>query len=76
MAEVVGTLGRGEGREGGANGAPQAGDRARRGGAQAGFELGKDLLNGIEVGAIGRQVEQACPDGLNGVLHARHFMAR
>jgi hypothetical protein len=57
----VGTLGRGEGREGVANGDPQAGDRARRGGAQAGFELGKDLLNGIEVGAVGGQREQTPP---------------
>ena len=76
VAEVVGTFGRGEGRESGANGGPQAGDRAGRGSPQAGFEFGKDLLNGIEVGAVGGQVEQAGADGLNRLPHARDFMAR
>ncbi len=73
MADVVGTFGGREGLEGVANRGPQVGDRARRGGAQAGFELGKDLLDGIEVRAVGGQIEQTRPDGLDRVPHARDF---
>ena len=57
------------------HGRPQAGHRARGDGPQARFEFGKDLLDGIEVRAVGGQVEQPRPDGFNGLAHPSHFMA-
>ena len=74
MPEVVGTFGGGEGLESVANSGPQAGDRPGRGSPQAGFEFGKDLLNGIEVGTVGGQIEQARSDSLNRLPHPCDFM--
>ena len=74
MADIVGTFGGGEGLEGVANSGPQASDRAGRDSPQAGFEFGKDLLNGIEVGAVGGQIEHARPDSLNRLPDAGDFM--
>lgn len=34
--------------------------------AQEGFELGKDLLDRVEVGAVGRQEEELCANGADG----------
>ena len=74
MADVIGTLRRREGTESGPHGRPQARHRAWGDSAQAGFEFGKDLLNGIEVGAVGGQVEQMRADGGNRAAHAPDFM--
>ncbi len=74
-ADIVSTLGRREGREGRPHRRPQGGHRARRNGPQAGFEFGKDVFNRIEVGAVGGQVEQVRPSGLDRGAHASHFMA-
>ena len=38
--------------------------------AENGFELGEDLFDGIEIGAVGRQVERGCADRLNGLVYA------
>ena len=75
VADIVSTLGRREGREGRPHRRPQGGHRARRNGPQAGFEFGKDVFNRIEVGAVGGQVEQVRPSGLDRGAHASHFMA-
>ena len=74
MADIVGTLGRGEGGESWPDRRPQARHRAGGDGPQAGFEFGKDLLDGIEVGAVGRQIEQMRPDGFNRLANPAHFM--
>ena len=74
MADIVGTLRRGEGGERWPHRRPQAGHRTRDDRAQVGFEFGKDLLDGIEVGAVGRQIEQLRPDGFNRLTDPGHFM--
>ena len=38
--------------------------------SENGFELGEDLFDGIEIGAVGRQVERGCADRLNGLVYA------
>ena len=75
VADRVGTLGGGAGSEGRPHRGRQGGHGARRDGPQAGFEFGKDLLNGIEVRTVGGQVEQARPSGLERPAPAGHFMA-
>ena len=60
--------------EGGPHRRPQARHRTRGEGPQAGFEFGKDLFDGIEVGAVGRQIEQLRPDGFNRLADPGHFM--
>jgi hypothetical protein len=52
-----------------ADGVPQSADGTSGGLAQQGFELGEDLLDGIEIGAIGRQVEKMRADGLDRGAH-------
>ena len=42
---------------------------------QQGFELGKELLDWIEVGRVGRQVEQRCARGLDGLAYAQHLVS-
>ena len=74
MAEVIGTLRRGDGGESGPHGRPQARHRARGDRAQARFELGKDLLNGIEVGTVGGQVAQVRASRLDRLTHPGHFV--
>jgi hypothetical protein len=41
------------------------GDGARGGGSHQGFELGEGLLDRVQVGRVGRQVEEARPLGLD-----------
>ncbi len=74
MADIVSTFRRGEGGEGRPDRRPQAGHRTRGDRAQAGFEFGKALFDGIEGGAVGRQVEQLRPSRLDCVTHPSHFM--
>ena len=74
MADIAGTLRRGDGGQGGPDGRPQPLHRARGNGPQAGFEFGKDLLNRIEVRAVRGQVERPRPDGFQGRPHPGDFM--
>ena len=75
VADIVGTLRRGDGSQGWPHRRPQARHRTRGDRAQAGFEFGKDLLNGIEVRAVRGQIEQLCADGFNRLADPGHFMA-
>ena len=74
MADVIGTLRRGEGGESGPHGRPQARHRARGDRAQARFEFGKDLFDGIKVGTVGGQVKQPRAGRLNRLAHPGYFM--
>jgi hypothetical protein len=47
------------------DGLPEVWDCSRRGGAQESLELGECHFDGIEVGAVGRQVSQARPSSLD-----------
>ncbi len=40
------------------------------------FDLGPGLLNRIEVGGVGRQLEQRCPGRFDPLPHPVHFMGR
>ena len=66
MGEVVGTVLRGDGRQGGGNGRLQAGDGPDDGLPEERLELGKRLLNRIEIRRIRRQEDQAGSRLLNG----------
>ncbi len=72
--EGVATLVCREASEGLPNGAPQIGDGAGRRGPEQSLQLGEDLLDRIEVRAVGRKVEQLGPDRLDGLGHARHLV--
>ena len=50
--------GGGHGVQGGPDGGDQGVEGARRGGAQVRLELGEGLLDGVEVGRVGRQQKQ------------------
>ena len=76
MADIVGALCGGDGRQGGPDRCPQVGHRAGRQGSQVRFEFGKDLFNGIEVRTVRRQIEQLGADGFNRVADPGHFMTR
>jgi hypothetical protein len=43
--------------------------------SEQGLELGEDLLDRIEVGAVGRQEEQFCTDRADGTAHSFAFVA-
>lgn len=43
--------------------------------AEQGLELGEDLLDGIEIRAIGRQEEQACAGRTDGLAHGLALVA-
>ena len=43
---------------------------------QDGFDLGEELLDRIEIGAVGRQVEDRCADAFDGLTHAVDFVCR
>src|SRR5271163_1129654 len=42
--------------------------------AQVGFELGEGQLDGVQVGAVGRQVVDLGPAGGNQLSHPRHLV--
>ena len=65
----------GEAAKGFGNGLPEVGDGSRRGGAQQGLELGESHFDGIEVGAVGRQVSQARAGGLDCLCDAMDLMS-
>ena len=74
MADIVSTFRRGDGSQGWPDRRPQAGHRTRGEGPQARFELGKDLLDGIEVGAVRGQGKQPRAGRLNRLADPGHFM--
>ena len=56
--------------------APPGGfDGALGGLAEQGLELGEDLLDGIEVGAVGRQEDQMCAGLSQGLSHGLALVA-
>ena len=67
VREVVGAFGGGEVVEEGADASPGGFDGALGGLAQKSLQLGEDLLDGVQVWAVGRQedeVRPGAPDGL------------
>ena len=40
-----------------------------------GLELGEEVFDGVQVGGIGRQIEQGCASALDGLEHASHLVA-
>ena len=70
MTDVVATLGRGEARQTLAEERPERVDRSTAGRANDGFEFGEAELDGVEVGAVGRQEPQRRADRFNGGPHA------
>ena len=72
--EVVGAFLRGEAAKGVGDGLPEVGDGSRSGGAKRSFELGEGHFDGIEVGAIWRQVSQARPGGLDRLSDAMNLV--
>jgi hypothetical protein len=56
-------------------GLPEVWDCSRRGGAQEDLEFGEGHFDGIEVGAVGRQVAQACAGGLDRLSHAMDLVS-
>ena len=75
MGEVVGTFLRGDRRQGGGNGRLQGGDGPGGRLSQERLELGKRLLNRIEVRRIRRQEDQAGARLLNGRPGGPHLMS-
>ena len=66
---------RGEAVEEVADALPGGFDGSLGGLAQQGLELGEDLLDGIEVGTVGRQEEQLGAGGADGAAHGLAFVA-
>ena len=63
--EVIGALGRREGVEPAADGAPEVVDAWRPGAAEQRLQLGEDLLDRIEIGALGWQIGEFGALGLD-----------
>lgn len=76
MAEIVATLGGGEPGHAVAEERPEALGRATARLAQDRLELGEAEFNGIEVGAIGRQVPELGAGGGDAVVDALDVMGR
>ena len=75
MMDVVAALGGGEARQTLTEERPERVDRAAAGFADDGFEFGEAQLDGVEVGAVGREEAQRRADGFNGVAHAVDFVS-
>ena len=58
-----------------ADGVPQSLDGSFRGLAQQRLQFGEGLFDGIEVGTVGRQVEQRGTDCFDSAAHARQLVA-
>jgi len=74
MFEIGGTFLWGELAQGARDLVPQLCSSARCGLAQGRFELGEDLFDWVEIGAIGRQIEQICALGFDGLSDARDLV--
>ena len=64
--EIVSAFVRSDGGERIGDGAGQLGGGSCCSRSEESFDLGKDLLNGIEVGTVGREVENPCTDRVYG----------
>ncbi len=53
---------------------PERVDGARGGLAEPGFECGKQLFDGIQIGGVGREIAEVCPYRFNSLFDARHFV--
>ena len=74
MAEVVSALGGREAGEARAKQRPERVDGPTAGCTEDGFQLGEAELDGVEVGAIGRQEPQGCAGGFDRVAHPVDFV--
>jgi hypothetical protein len=70
MGEVVGAFRRRKGIEGMSDRLPRDLAGSGRGVAQQGLELGEGKLDRVEVGALGRQVEEPRTRCVDGLAHA------
>ena len=70
MPDAVATLGGSEVRETRTEEGPERVDRSTAGLADDGFEFGEAQLDGVEVGAVGREEPQRRAGTFNGSLHA------
>ncbi len=75
MTDVVATFGGGEARQTRPEERPERVDRSAAGLADDGLEFGEAQLDGVEVGAVGREEAQRRADGFNGVAHAVDFVS-
>ena len=73
--EVVGAFLRCEAVEQGADALPGCFDSSLGGFSEQGFQLGKHLLDGIEIGTIRRQEEKVRADRTNGLAHGVALVA-
>ena len=55
---------------------PKVGHGSLCGFAQKGFELGEGKFDGVEIGRVGRQIDQRGPGRFNEVAHARDLVSR
>ncbi len=51
---------------------PEGIDGSEGGFSEQGLELGKELLDGIQIGRVRRQIAQLCPCRFNGFAYASH----
>jgi len=70
VSEVVCAFCGGELVEEQADAVPEIGDRALGGSSEKRFQLGKGEFDRVEVGRIGRQIEEAGTNGLDALAHA------
>src|SRR4029434_11333107 len=75
-SEVVGAFGGREDVDEAADGDPKALDGAFGGLAQEFFQFGEGVLDGVEIGRVRREVEQACTRRLDQGSHACPLVAR
>ena len=57
------------------DGFPESIEGAFSGFAQQGFDFGEHLLDGVEIGRIGRQIEDGCACGFDGLPDAIDLVA-
>src|SRR5215213_3116677 len=74
--EVVDAFAGCEGLEQATDRGPEALEGALGGFAQERLELGEGVLDGVEVGRVGRKIEQPCAGRLDQGSHSRSFVAR
>ena len=60
--------------DGGGNGLAEFVEGSFGGFSQEGFELGEDLLDGIEVGTVGREIEESGSDLFDSLANALDFV--
>jgi hypothetical protein len=74
MGKICGTFASREEFEAGRNGRGELGDGSCGGFAEACFDLGEDLFDGIEIRAVGREVRNTRPACLDRFADARNFV--